>query len=120
MFVKRRRKYAGNLIDRSYRNNLYESSFPTYSVKELWKLQNILPDKINANNIILVKPNNDQVVGDYYKQQNIIESIYNKQIKVINIPPNEDDDKVKIGHDIFNTSEDVTLYTYNKLNDFIK
>jgi len=118
--IKRRRKYAGNLIDKSYRNNLYESSFPTYSVKELWKLQNVLPNKIKANNIILIKPNNDQVVGDYSKQQNIIETIYNKNINVINIPPNEDDDKIKIGHDIFNISEDVTFYTYNQLINYIK
>ena len=88
----------------------YEKNFPTYGATEMWKFQDILPKTINCNNLIVVKPNNDKVIGDIDSQINLLYKTFGKNSKLINIPSNKDSE-IKVGHNIFN-SKDVIL------NDF--
>ena len=118
--ARKRRKHSGNIKDKTFNNKLYEAALPTYSVQEVWRFQDILPDTINADNIIILKSNNDRVVGDICKQKIILETIYKKEIDIIYIPPQLDDDKVKVSHDIFNSSKDIVQYIYYKIYHLIE
>lgn len=56
---------------------------------KLIKFKNTRPTNINANNITILHPNNDVVIGNIQKQKHIIEDIFKKNINIINIPSNE-------------------------------
>ena len=82
----------------------------------LFKFKDIRPSQINANNIIILFTPNDHVIGDIYKQKNIIEMIYNKNIKMIQIPSKGN---VLCGHVMIKESSQIIIDIVNNIKDYL-
>jgi esterase/lipase len=97
----------------------YEKNFPLYSACEMWKFQDILPSCINCNKIIVIKPNNDKVIGDIDLQINLIYSKYNLQSELINIP-SPINSHLRVGHNIFTSPDIILRDVYNQIDSYLK
>lgn len=97
----------------------YEKNFPLYSAVEMWKFQDILPSELNCNNIIIIKPNNDRVIGDIDLQKQLIFNKYNKKSVIINIP-SAINSHLSVGHNVFTGPDIVIKDVYNQINSYLK
>jgi esterase/lipase len=77
---------------------------------KLMKFKNLRPTCINANNITILYPNDDKIIGDIYKQHNIIYNIFKKDIDIISIPS---DSNIKCGHVMFKENPDTIKNIYS-------
>jgi hypothetical protein len=82
----------------------------------LFKFKDIRLSQINANNIIILFTPNDHVIGDIYKQKNIIEMIYNKNIKMIQIPSKEN---ILCGHVMIKESSQIIIDIIHNIKDYL-
>lgn len=82
----------------------------------LFKFKNTRPSKINANNIIILYTINDDIIGDINKQKNIIENIFDKNIKMIQIPSNS---KLLCGHVMVKESDEIILDIINNIEKYL-
>lgn len=67
-------------------NDFYELAGVMQNDIGLFNFIKFRPKMINANNIIILKPNNDTIIGDCNEYQKELEEIYNKKIPIIEIP----------------------------------
>lgn len=100
-------------------NIFFEKNFPLYSAVQMWIFQDILPKKINCNKIVIVKPNNDKIIGDIEEQKRLLIEKYNKPTNLINIPSNPNLN-VKVGHNILNASDNILEDYYNQIYHHLK
>lgn len=97
-------------IKNTKNNIFYEKNFPSYSAIEMWKFQDILPTNFNGNKIIMIKANNDKIVGNVEEQKLLIEKNLKLSVELLNLPSNENSN-LKVGHNIFN-SDDIVIYQF--------
>ena len=97
----------------------YEKNFPLISAIEMWKFQDILPTNCCAKKIVIVKANNDKLIGKISLQKEIIEKITKENIDVIHIP-SDPNSKILVGHNITNSSEEILFDFYNQIEILIK
>ncbi len=98
-------------------NIFYEKNFPLSSAIEMWRFQDVLPSKSLSENVVIVKANNDKLIGDINQQKALIENITKKNINIINIP-SKNTNKL-VGHNIFNSSDDILDDFYKQIINFI-
>ena len=89
------------------------------------------PKYINASKIIILYPNDDDVIGDIYEQQKIITDIFNKPVDLITIPTylndkdnqNNNDNYVgkakKCGHVMFKEHPEIILNIYENIVKYL-
>ena len=109
-YESRLNKSNKNKINNSKNNIFYEKNFPSYSAIQMWKFQDILPKKFNGSKIIMIKANNDKMVGDVEEQKLLIEKKLNIDVKLLKIPSRKDCN-LKVGHNIFNC-HDIIISTF--------
>lgn len=118
-YVSRVKKNSKNNMKSNLKSKVfYEKNFPVYSAGEMWKFQDVKPDKIICENIIVIKPNNDRVIGDIDLQRKLILSEYNKNTELINIPSFSSND-IKVGHNVFNSSSIIIDDVFKQIKDYI-
>ena len=70
-----------------------------FSLEEkLIKFINFRPKEIFVNNIIILNPNDDQIIGDIKEQHQILSNIFKKKIELINIPNYDEYEKKILVH----------------------
>lgn len=82
------------------------------------------PTFINASNVIILYPNDDDVIGDINEQYKIISNTFNKQIDLISIPSyccqqNSDILPSKCGHVMFKEHPVIIQDIYNNIKKYI-
>lgn len=82
----------------------------------LFKFKDIRPSNINANDIVILYTINDNVIGDIDKQKDIIENIFNKDIKMIKIPSNSN---LICGHVIIKESHEIIIDIINNIKNYL-
>jgi esterase/lipase len=132
--IKTNTKYAGFRET----NNNYNSVNDFYDIigdfsleEKLMKFINFRPENIFVDNIIILNPNDDQIIGDIYLQYKILKDILNKNnnknnnknIEIINIPNYDESEKNIInllpklcGHVMFKEE----LYIVKNIYEIIK
>jgi esterase/lipase len=83
---------------------------------KLMKFKNLRPKSINANNITILYANDDKIIGDIYKQRDIIYNIFKKDIPIISIPS---DSNLKCGHVMFKETPDIIENIYLHIKNII-
>lgn len=96
--------------DKNGETDFYElCGFIKQEIK-LMKFKNLRPTNINANNITILYPNDDQIIGNIYKQHDIIHNIFKKDIDIICIPS---DSNMKCGHVMFKENKYIIKNIYS-------
>ena len=98
-------------------NDFYELCGFIKLETKLIKFNNLRPKCINANNITILHANDDQIIGDIYKQGDIIYNIFKKDINIISIPS---DSNLKCGHVMFKEKPDIIKNIYSHFYNIIK
>lgn len=52
----------------------------------LFDFINFRPSVINASNVVIIYPNDDDIIGDIHEQHKIISNVFNKSVDLISIP----------------------------------
>jgi len=91
---------------------------------KLLKFKNLRPTNIFANNITILYPLNDVIIGDVYKQRDIIFNIFKKYIMIIPIPSiynynNSYNNNNKCGHVMFKENADIISNIYTIIKNII-
>jgi len=88
---------------------------------KLLKFKNTRPENINANNVTILYPKNDAVIGNIQTQKDIIEDIFKKSIDIINIPSNEYNPELInfCGHSMFKENPYIVYDIYKIIKNII-
>lgn len=91
---------------------------------ELMNLVKFRPKQIIANNVIMLYPNDDDIIGNKYEQIKIIENIYKKKINVHIIPDNEFSPisikiENKCAHVMFKEKSQIIENIFNVINHYL-
>lgn len=89
----------------------YERSVFLESLNEVWKFSDIMPKKINIDNIIMYYGDYDSVVGDFYIQRKKLGLIFNKKIKMYKLK--------NCGHNLINEHPKSRKVLFNSINSII-
>jgi esterase/lipase len=98
-------------------NDFYELCGFIKLETKLIKFKNLRPTCINANNITILHANDDKIIGDIYKQCDIIYNIFKKDIDIISIPS---DSNLRCGHVLFKERPDIIKNIYSHFYKIIK
>lgn len=90
------------------------------------------PKKIIASNVVILYPNDDEIIGNINLQHKIISDIYSKSIDLISIPSylnndyidtdtdtNQTDLPIKCGHVMFKEHPNIVQDIYNNLKKYM-
>lgn len=95
-------------------NDFYELAGYMQNDIGLFNFIKFRPKIINANNLIILKPNNDTIIGDCHEYKNELEQIYSKNIPLIEIPTFND----ICNHVMFKENPEIVKDIFNVINSF--
>ena len=102
-------------IDLRYTKDLdniyYERSIFLESLYELWRFSDILPDKINIDNITIYHGDSDNVVGDFSIQRKKLGLIFQKKIKSYKL--------TNCGHNLINEHPKSRKILFNSIHNVL-
>jgi esterase/lipase len=102
-------------------NDYYELASCFEMDTNLLKFIKYRPKNIYVENILIVNSNDEYVIGDVNEQKNILESIYNKKIDIINIPTyNNIELPQKCAHVMFKEHPIIVKNIFDNIFPFIK
>ena len=74
------------IYEKNSKEDFYESLGILSLENKLINFIKFRPEVINVNNIVILYPNDDQIIGDIYEQKEILSKIWKKKIDLITIP----------------------------------
>ena len=102
--------------DKIAQNDFYELCGFIKLETKLMKFKDLRPECINANNVTIIYANDDKIIGNIYKQRDIIYNIFKKNIDIISIPSNSN---LKCGHVMFKEHPSIIENIYINIKNLL-